>query len=80
MATLYFPHEVTEAQSICALRFKGYDYERAVGISDNEATGRSLSKLIEPVVKELIYTSHRMTILLPFSDFNAFYTSGEGST
>ena len=54
MATLYFPHEVTEAQSICALRFKGYDYERAVGISDNKATGGGLSKLIEPVVKELI--------------------------
>ena len=54
MATLYFPHEVTEAQSICALRFKGYDYERAVGISDNEATAVGLSNLMEPVVKEVI--------------------------
>jgi hypothetical protein len=48
MATLYFLHEVTEVHSICALRFKGYDY------SHNEATGGGLSKLIEPVVKELI--------------------------
>lgn len=53
VSILYFPREVTEAQSVCALRFQGYEYERSIGVVTNEATGGGLARLIKPVVEEL---------------------------
>ena len=54
---LYFLHNVTKAQSICALRFQGYKYEQSIDISVDGTTGRGLTKLIKPVVEELILHS-----------------------
>jgi len=43
-----------DAQNVCALRFLGYEYEIAVGISSQAITGAGLSKLIQPVVESLL--------------------------
>lgn len=53
VSILYFPSEVTEAQSICALRFQGYEYECSINTAASEATGGYLAELIKPVVEEL---------------------------
>ncbi len=45
--------EITKAQTVCALRFQGYEYEEATGIAVPGVTGGSLSRLIEPVVETL---------------------------
>ncbi len=51
----YFASEtVREAQDVCALRFLGYEYEVAAGISSPVNSGAGLSKLITPVVESLI--------------------------
>jgi hypothetical protein len=56
---MYFPRHVTEAQSVCALRFQGYEYEQFIGSSVDGTTGGGLAKLIKPVVEELIlHQSH----------------------
>ena len=41
-----FPEDVTEAQTVCALRFLGYEYERSADLV--------LSGLIEPIVKSRV--------------------------
>lgn len=51
---LYFSQDVAKAQSVCALRFKGYEYEHCIDTSITEVTGKGISRLIELVVKELI--------------------------
>ncbi len=53
ISMLYFPSEVTEAQSICALRFQGYEYERSINAAAGKATSGYLAELIKPVVEEL---------------------------
>ena len=45
--------EITKAQTVCALRFQGYEYEEAAGIAVAGVTGGGLSVLIEPVVETL---------------------------
>lgn len=43
----------TEAQSICALRFQGYEYVHSINTAASKATGGYLAELIKPVVEEL---------------------------
>ena len=47
-----FPDDITEAMSVCALRFDGYKYEDSLG--PTEATGERLQAMGEPVIKTLI--------------------------
>lgn len=54
VAQFFSPEEVQHAQDVCALRFQGYEYVVAVGISIPASTGAGLSKLIQPVVESLI--------------------------
>lgn len=49
-----FPEHITETQIVCALRFLGYEWEKASGIAEEGATGAGLSRLITPVVDDLI--------------------------
>ena len=42
----WFPEDVTEAQTVCALRILGYEYERSADLL--------LSGLIEPIVKSRV--------------------------
>ena len=51
--------EITKAQTVCALRFQGYEYEEAAGIAVDGVTGGGLSRLIDPVVETLnLHTVH----------------------
>lgn len=50
----FSPETVIDAQNVCALRFLGYEYENAAGISSSVATGAGLSKLIQPVVESFL--------------------------
>lgn len=50
---LHFPNDIVKAQSICALRFQGYEYEKSIGISSGGETIKGLPELIAPVVNEL---------------------------
>lgn len=59
ISLLHFPGSVTEAQTICALRFQGYEYEKFRGGSSNEETSQGLAKLVAPVVKELALHSSK---------------------
>jgi len=54
MAMLYFPDDISDAMSICALRFEGYKYEEFAGISELDVTGAGLRQLIEPIVRTLM--------------------------
>lgn len=51
---LDFPQAVDNGQMICALRFKGYDYEIATGIATIGYSGSGIRKLIKPVVQKRI--------------------------
>lgn len=52
---LYFNSRVINAQLTCALRFRGYDYEKSISDShEQETTGHKLSKLIRPIVESLV--------------------------
>jgi len=48
-----FPGHITDAQTTCALRFSGYDYEQAAGIAVEGVVGRGLSNLSKPVIENL---------------------------
>jgi hypothetical protein len=48
----YFPSDISDAMSICALRFDGYKYEEVAGLSAPDSTGAGLGRLIEQIVKE----------------------------
>ena len=50
---LHFPSSVTEAQTICALRFQGYGYEKFVGASSSGETSEGLARFTAPVVNSL---------------------------
>lgn len=43
--------DISEAESVCALRFLGYEYEESVGLAVPGVTGGGLSRLIEPVIQ-----------------------------
>ena len=63
----WFPEEITEAQTVCALRFLGYEYEKASGLEVPHSTGGGLSKLIEPIVRSrVLYTEQN-------ANFAAFF-------
>ncbi len=57
VSLLYFPDEVRKAESVCALRFQGYEYEQSIGISVDGTTGGGLAKLTKPIVEKLILHS-----------------------
>ena len=46
----YFPPEISTAQTVCALRFQGYKYAKSV----TPSSGKTLQKLIAPVVENLV--------------------------
>ena len=54
MTMLYFPGDISDAMSICALRFDGYKYEEVSGLSEPDVTGAGLSRLIEPIERTLM--------------------------
>jgi hypothetical protein len=55
IAMLYFPDDISDAMTVCALRFDGYRYEEDSGLSTPDATGAGLRGLIEPVVETLVF-------------------------
>ncbi|MCS6776674.1 MAG: ankyrin repeat domain-containing protein [Chloroherpetonaceae bacterium] len=48
-----FPNEVAEAESVCALRFRGYEYEHWISTLGSRTTGSGLTALARFVVEEL---------------------------
>jgi len=54
MTMLYFPEDITDAMSTCALRFDGYKYEEFSGLSEPNVILLGLSRLFEPIVKTLM--------------------------
>lgn len=48
-----FSSDISKAQTTCALRFQGYEYEKSLGVSLNRETGEGLSKFTAPVVDSL---------------------------
>lgn len=50
---LYFPENIADAMSTCALRFDGYKLEDDLSLGEEDSTGAGLSKLIEPIVRTL---------------------------
>lgn len=50
---IVFPSEVTHAQTLCALRFLGWEYEIAV-FGDTGSCGGGLSQLLGPIVQSLV--------------------------
>ncbi len=56
---LHFPHDITKAQTICALRFQGYEYKKSRGVSSGGEPVKGFAELIAPVVNELTLHSSR---------------------
>ena len=54
---LFHPEHVSEAQTICALRFKGYEYEEAVGLVEPGEVGMGLAQLVKPIVDTRMFHS-----------------------
>jgi hypothetical protein len=46
-----FPDDITEAMTVCALRFDGYKFEDSLG--ETETTGGRLQAMGEPVIRDL---------------------------
>ena len=61
--SLYLPIEVSTAQTVCALRFQGYEYAESVKSSFNEV----IKNLVLPIVENLVL--HR----LDSDNFAAFF-------
>ncbi len=51
---LIFPSEINVAQTVCALRFQGYEYEEAITSSRTEGVGAQLQALAQPVIGRLV--------------------------
>lgn len=47
------PDNISEVQTVCALRFQGYEYEETAGMAVEGVTGGGLERLIEPLVETL---------------------------
>lgn len=50
---LYFPNSIVQAQTICALRFQGYKYEKSVDTSSIGEPSKGLIRFTAPVVDSL---------------------------
>jgi hypothetical protein len=67
-----FPPDVSDAQTICALRFAGYEYEKARGLEKPGSFGAGSHALAQPIIETLTLHTDQNENFLAFFGLQRF--------